>query len=233
MRAILLLGQTDMMSTATSAMQQCFRDMQTKILTFLIFFKIKNQKSENMPSLPCKLEMKCWMPAPHRQQLWEGQRSSPAPGKGEEGLKPHKGNSGYEKGGCHKPSLLLGSMQRHVGREGGSPQCPPNARAGCFTFFLPNNSSEKSLLEPAFLHLFTSSLPQPTASSFPHGKGYSILRGLSSISGPVGGQSGGLCQGLQPCSGWRTERVTGAGSAVSVIPWDGKLSLNQRGHLAL
>lgn len=115
----------------------------------------------------------------------------------------------------------------------GALSAPPRARAGCFTFFLLNKSAEKSLLEPAFFHLFTSSLPQPIGSSFPQGKGDSILRGLSSTSRPVGGRSGGLCHVLQPCSGWRTERVTGAGGAVSVIPWDGKLSLNQRGHLAL
>lgn len=88
---------------------------------------------------------------------------------------------------------------------------PPKCQGSLLHIFLPNKSAEKSLLEPAFLHLFTSSLPQPTASSFPHAKGYSTLRGLSSTSRPVGGQSGGLCHVLQPCSGWRTERVTGAG----------------------
>lgn len=158
---------------------------------------------------------------------------SPAPGQGEKGLKPPTGVSGCDKGDSHKPSLLLGCMQRRVGREGGCPQCPPRVRAGCFTFLLPNKSAEKSLLEPVFLDLLAYSLPQPTASSFPHGKGYSILRGLGGTSRPVGGQSGGLCHTLQSCSGWRTGRVTRAGSAVSDIPWDGKLSLNQRGHLAL
>lgn len=46
MRDILLLGQTDMMSTATCGIQQSFRDMQTKIPTFLMFFfKINNQQN--------------------------------------------------------------------------------------------------------------------------------------------------------------------------------------------
>lgn len=46
MRDILLLGQTDVMSTATSGMQQCFRDTQTKIPTFLaFFFKINNSQN--------------------------------------------------------------------------------------------------------------------------------------------------------------------------------------------
>lgn len=146
---------------------------------------------------------------------------------------PTQGFLGVTKEDCHKPTLLLGCVQRHVGREGGLLSVPPRARAGCFTFFLPNKSAEKSLLEKVLLDLLASSLPQPTASSLPHRKGYSILRGPGSTSRPMGGQSGGLCHVLQSCSGWRTERVTGAGSAVSVIPWDGKLSLNQRGHLAL
>lgn len=87
MRAILLLGQTDMMSTATSGMQQCFRDLQTKIPTFLtIFFKkkiIKKMKT-SLPFL-AKLEMKCWMPSPHRQQLcdpWAREKRVSSPTKG-------------------------------------------------------------------------------------------------------------------------------------------------------
>lgn len=172
------------------------------------------------------------MPAPRRQQLCAGGHHQPL-GEGKESLKPHTGVSGCDKGGLSQTHPALGLCAEACGEGRWVLSVPPRARAGCFTFFLPNKSAEKSLLETILLDLLASSLPQPTASSLPHRKGHSILRGLGSTSRPVGGQSGGLCHVLQSCSGWRTERVTGAGSAVSVIPWDGKLSLNQRGHLAL
>lgn len=129
MRAILLLGQTDMMSTATSAMQQCFRDMQTKILTFLIFFKIKNQKSENMPSLPCKLEMKCWMPAPHRQQLWEGGHHQPL-ARGRRVSSPTKGILAMKRGAVTSPACSWALCRGMWGGKVGplsAPQMPGQA----------------------------------------------------------------------------------------------------------
>jgi len=114
----------------------------------------------------------------------------------------------------------------------GAAQCPPRTRVGCFTFFPAKKSAQKSLPEPILLvHWTTASPHSPQLPLSPTGSGAASSEGWVAPRDPreLGLEAPAVCCSLGLAGGW----VTGAGSAVSGIPQDGKLSLNRRGHLAL